>query len=92
MQRINVNQGLKKVPFSSPGQVDFLARPVTSCKAYLPWADPGIFDWWGGGGGVRVGGDPNFEFYLLRMHPRNILLLCFVKKFVQISLTSMLRS
>ena len=69
VQRINVNQGLKKVPFSSPGQVDLLARPVTSCKAYLPWADPVIFDWWGRGGGVRVGGDPNFEFYLLRMHP-----------------------
>ena len=65
VQRVNVNQGLKKVPFSSPGQVDFLARLVTSCKAYLPWADPGIFDWGGGGGGgVRVGGDPNFEFYL----------------------------
>ena len=49
MQRVNVNQGLKRVPFSSPGQVDFLARLVTSFKAYLPWADPGIFDWEEGG-------------------------------------------
>ena len=63
MQRVNVNQGSKKVPSSSPGQVDFLARLVISFKAYLPWADPGIFDWGGGGG------DPNIQFYSLRMHP-----------------------
>ena len=50
VQRVNVNQGLKKVPFSSPGQVDFLARLVSSCKAYLPWADPGILLVLGGGG------------------------------------------
>ena len=44
------------MPSSSPGQVDFLARLVISCKAYLPWADPGIFDWGegGGGGGVQT--------------------------------------
>ena len=62
MQRVYVNEGSKKVPSSSPGQVDFLARLVISCKAYLPWADPGIFYW-----GRR--GDPHIKILLVKDAP-----------------------